>query len=138
MSIIFATIGRVIDPCIDSPTVDSIANDSETEGPCFGGGSNYVTVWTVSITGTLQAGQQYYWEHANNAAGDNWAYLDTTDIATVTYTNTLVGNDGPGDPVTVYSKVRCWVVPTGLDDDDACDGPATSSQVSEATLYCVT
>ena len=89
--------------------------------------------WTVNLTATLVTGvQEIYVEYANNAAGDNWAFLgrftDTDTTVTVSDNDDYIGDDGPGATTTRYHKIRAWVVPIGLGTGSACSGPVTGPQ----------
>jgi len=121
-------------PCQGAPIITSISADGVTENTCLGGG--VVMEWTLNITGALQAGQEYYWEQATNEDGDNWAYWGRGTSVGKDKTWLTFGSDGAGAAETLYHKVRVWVVPTDGTDANACSGPDTSAQQSEATNEC--
>ena len=129
---LIAALGH--DSSAGAPSLVSLGISGNTLGSCP------VTGWAVEYTavldGDLQDGQELYWEHATNAAGDNWSYFARgTDLSDI-YSNTTIGSDGDQGSTTVYSKMRVYVVPDWGDSGDAIDGPSTSVQSSRTAQLC--
>lgn len=119
--------------CVGAPTVNSISKDVDVLGTCLGDG--WHTEWSIDVTGSLKFGQEYYWEVADNAAGDNWQYQQRGGT-TMVY-NHIIGTDGPGLSTQKWIKVRCGVVPAGGDSNDYCNS-VDSAQATRTALSCVT
>lgn len=121
------------DDCPSStPTISSVTNTDNTYAACPTG---WTAEFTATLAGSLQPDQEMYWEKATNAAGDNWTFAQrgglTLDL------NAPIGAGGTGGSATYYFKVRAYVVPTGGNSSNACEGPTTSSQVSRTDDSCV-
>lgn len=136
MSIIFASEGRS-DPCADAPTISSVNNDDSTVGTCVAGG--WTSGWSLTISGALQAGQEYYVQYRNGSSpgSGSWTFHERTTSTTLSdFEDAQVSTDGPGASGTRYVTMRAYVVPTGGDIGDACSGPTTSSEISETGDSC--
>ena len=128
--------GLIPAPCESAPTITSITKTEDELLACIGALKGWHLRWTVVITGTLQAGQEYYWEAANNAAGDNWAYWRRGTAAYQDKYDVTIGSTGGGASTTVYHRVRAYVVPVDVDPPSQCSGPTTSSQADRTANAC--
>lgn len=126
-------------PCTNAPVVDSISNTLDNLDICLGGtGFGWQIEWTaVLASGSLQPGQQLYWEEATNAAGDNWAFIRYSNSLSIREDDETLGSTGGGATETHYRKVRAYVVPTGGNPSNACSGPVTSSQIQQTGKSCI-
>lgn len=130
-------LAAVEDNCpSSSPSLTSVSATTDSLGTCLGTG--WDIEWTLVVSGAIQPGQEYLWQEATNAAGDNWTFKARTQVKTLDGSDSILGTDGEGGSETHYRKVRVYVVPTGADSDEACSGPVTSSIISQAGLSCVT
>ena len=127
------------DFCRNAPGISSIVLYTNILRGCFEEG--WEIEWTATLTAPLVAGvQEVYAEYANNAAGDNWAFLgrftDTDTTITVSDNDDFIGDDGEGASTTRYHKIRAWVVPIGASTGSACSGPTTGPQQSRTADAC--
>lgn len=114
--------------------IQSISFDSDTTNLC---GSGWVTEWSAVLSRSLQSGEELYWELADNAGGNNWAYYSRGTTLTKVITDLLVGSDDQGNGTgTRYVKLRCYVVPVGQGTGSAISGPVLSAQASETNYLC--
>ena len=124
-------ITAAVDPCADAPTISSVNKDSDVVGTCPQG---WATGWSLTISGTLQAGQEYYVQYRNGSSpgAGSWTFWERTTSTTIsTYEDPNVGSDGTGGSNTRYVTMRAYVVPTGGDAGDACSGPTTGMSTAE-------
>lgn len=120
-------------PCLNAPTITGITKNTDDLNNCPSGWS---VQWGLSISGTLQAGQEYYWERATDSAGTSWGYWGRGTATTRTHTDPQIGADGGGASMTVYCKVRAYVVPVGESPPNECNGPTTGTQASRTANSC--
>ena len=135
MSIIFASEGRS-DPCADAPTISSVNNTSSVVGTCPQG---WASGWSLTVSGTLQAGQEYYIQYRNDFSSGtgSWQFHERTTSTTLSsYEDGWVSTDGGGASNTRYLTMRAYVVPTGESPPNECNGPTTSSEISKTGPSC--
>lgn len=121
-------------PCADAPSIVSISKTTDTLGACFNG--HWYLKWTLNISGTLQAGQEYYWELATDSAGTSWSFWTRGTAEFQENTDNNIGSDGAGDSTTRYFRARAYVVPTGESPPNECNGPTTGAQASRTADAC--
>lgn len=134
MSILALLLGGEPDHCNGAPTVSSLDNDTSVLNAC--GSNGWVSTWSLTA-GALLSGQEFYFQYADNSAGDNWTFLERNTDGLITYQDGVIGSDGAFGSTTRYLKLRVYVVPTGGDDGDACSGPVTGSQINKTANACV-
>jgi hypothetical protein len=123
--------------CANVPTITAVSKSTDNLLLCFSGATQgWVTTWALTIAGTLQAGQEYYWEKATDSLGTSWVYWRRGTSASEVNQDVTVGSDGTGASTTVYCKVRAYVVPVGASPPSQCNGPTTSTQSSRTALSC--
>ncbi len=118
--------------CMGAPTITSITKTTDTLGACFS--VFWYLKWTVVISGTLQAGQEYYWELATDSAGTSWGFWKRGTAAFQEGGSQHIGSDGLGEPLDRYHRVRVYVVPVGESPPNECNGPTTSAQASRLNV----
>ena len=129
-------IPGVVNPCIDAATITSITKTVDELLACNGSSSGWHLLWTLNISGTLQAGQEYYWEVATDGA-DGWGGEWRRGTSTTQHAyDAFVGSDGPGSDLDRYHRVRVYVVPVGESPPDECNGPTLSEQASRTAASC--
>jgi hypothetical protein len=110
----------VLPPCYNAPSINSVTKASEQIRTCMSGG--WQVVWQVNISGALQSGQEYYWEHATDSAGTSWSFWGRGTSNQKTRNDGTIGsNDGGYGTSTVYHRARVSVVPVGESPPNNCD-----------------
>lgn len=122
-------------PCDDAPNFVSCTAVEDSFGNCPGSG--WRTSASVSVSGSLQAEQEYLWEHQANRSG-SWIELGrTTTTSSPQRGDNTIGANGGGSSETKYSQFRCYVVPIGGSASSACKGPQTSNELSKTANLCL-
>lgn len=122
-------------PCDDAPSFVSNTASEVSFGNCPGNG--WKTNATIVVGGSLQADQEYLWEHQANRSG-TWIELGrTTGLTSPTRTDNTIGADGGGSSSTKYSQFRCYVVPIGAPNTSSCRGPQDSNELSKTANLCL-
>ena len=125
-----------VTPCVLAPVINSITKTTDELLACDGASSGWHLLWTLNITGTLQAGQEYYWEHATDAAGTSWSAWGTTTVNYKDRYDIFIGSDGAGTNTDRYHRVRAYVVPIGKSPPNQCNGPTIGDQAHRKAKAC--
>jgi hypothetical protein len=132
-------LDAALSPCANAPSITTISLTTDELLACGGGSSGWHLVWTINITGSLQAGQEYYWEH--KVQQGSWVYWGRGTAASKDYYDQTIGSDALGLPkVDRYHQVRAYVVPEGESPPDNCNAglnePVESSEAHEFEKTC--
>lgn len=124
-------------PCDGAPSLTSVSNSLNNLYNCFSGG--WTVTHTINKSGSLQAGQEYYWEHSVDRAA--YTYWGRSSTEAKQYTDATVGADNQGTgSKSVYHQARAYVVPIGESPPNECDAgsnePVTSAEATPSgTAY---
>jgi hypothetical protein len=121
-------------PCASAPTISAVTKTDDVLNNCPTG---WVTTWGLTIAGTLQGGQEYYWERATDAAGTSWSYWARGTATTRDSTDLQIGATDLGNgSQTRYCRMRVSIVPVGVSPPPQCSGPTTGVQASRTGYNC--
>ncbi len=129
--------GMVFNKWGASPSVTSVNMVADNLYACLSGG--WATTWSLSVSGSLPAHLEYYWEKAQGASSPpSWTFWKTRrTTGNDDMEDANIGSDGGGGSTTRYANARCYVVPVNQGTDQAVPGENdTGTEQSRTANSC--